>query len=59
MPGEKVSIPMTEEEIQKYTTIQYRAPEMCDLYMHKLINTKADIWVGNLTCSTWSCPSVG
>lgn len=44
MPGEKVSIPMTEEEIQKYTTIQYRAPEMCDLYMHKLINTKADIW---------------
>jgi len=35
----------------RYTTLQYRAPEMCDLYMRKLIDTKADIWVGNPTCS--------
>ena len=25
-------------------TLQYRAPEMVDLYSNKLINTKADMW---------------
>lgn len=33
-----------EEEIQKYTTLSYRAPEMVDLYSGKNITTKADIW---------------
>uniref|UniRef100_A0A1A9WKZ0 Protein kinase domain-containing protein n=1 Tax=Glossina brevipalpis TaxID=37001 RepID=A0A1A9WKZ0_9MUSC len=33
-----------EEEIQKYTTLSYRAPEMIDLYSGKNITTKADIW---------------
>ncbi|XP_055836741.1 AP2-associated protein kinase 1 isoform X2 [Episyrphus balteatus] len=33
-----------EEEIQKYTTLSYRAPEMIDLYSGKPITTKADIW---------------
>ncbi|KAH8293250.1 hypothetical protein KR018_003881 [Drosophila ironensis] len=33
-----------EEEIQKYTTLSYRAPEMIDLYAGKSITTKADIW---------------
>lgn len=33
-----------EEEIQKYTTLSYRAPEMVDLYAGKNITTKADIW---------------
>lgn len=33
-----------EEEIQKYTTLSYRAPEMIDLYSGKTITTKADIW---------------
>lgn len=33
-----------EEEIQKYTTLSYRAPEMVDLYSGKSITTKADIW---------------
>ncbi|KAK2720688.1 hypothetical protein QYM36_004542 [Artemia franciscana] len=33
-----------EEEIQKYTTLSYRAPEMVDLYPGKPITTKADIW---------------
>lgn len=32
-------------EIQKHTTLQYRAPEMIDLYQHKLISEKVDIWV--------------
>ncbi|XP_044860758.1 AP2-associated protein kinase 1 isoform X1 [Mauremys mutica] len=33
-----------EEEIKKYTTLSYRAPEMVNLYSGKLITTKADIW---------------
>ncbi|CAL1548454.1 unnamed protein product [Lymnaea stagnalis] len=33
-----------EEEIQKYTTLSYRAPEMIDLYGGTPISTKADIW---------------
>lgn len=32
-------------DIQKHTTLQYRAPEMIDLYQHKLISEKVDIWV--------------
>ncbi|XP_064537247.1 treacle protein isoform X2 [Drosophila montana] len=37
-------VTMVEEEIQKYTTLSYRAPEMIDLYSGKSITTKADIW---------------
>ncbi|XP_036069500.1 AP2-associated protein kinase 1 isoform X3 [Oryzias melastigma] len=33
-----------EEEIKKYTTLSYRAPEMINLYSGKAITTKADIW---------------
>lgn len=33
-----------EEEIKKYTTLSYRAPEMVNLYGGKIITTKADIW---------------
>lgn len=33
-----------EEEIRKFTTLSYRAPEMVDLYAEKNITTKADIW---------------
>lgn len=33
-----------EEEILKYTTLAYRAPEMVELYSGRLITTKADIW---------------
>lgn len=36
-----------EEEIQKYTTLSYRAPEMVDIYSGKPITTKADIWVSS------------
>lgn len=34
-----------EEEIKRYTTLSYRAPEMVDMYCGKPITTKADIWV--------------
>ncbi|XP_038641491.1 AP2-associated protein kinase 1 isoform X6 [Scyliorhinus canicula] len=33
-----------EDEIKKYTTLSYRAPEMVNLYCGKTITTKADIW---------------
>ncbi|XP_049280096.1 AP2-associated protein kinase 1 [Anopheles funestus] len=35
---------MVEEEIQKYTTLSYRAPEMIDLFNGQDITVKADIW---------------
>jgi len=38
-------IPHLENEINKYTTLAYRAPEMVDLYQKKDITEKADIWV--------------
>lgn len=33
-----------EEQITKYSTAMYRAPEMADLYSKQLINEKVDIW---------------
>ncbi|KAF5290296.1 hypothetical protein FQR65_LT11630 [Abscondita terminalis] len=33
-----------EDEIKRYTTLSYRAPEMVDMYCGKPITTKADIW---------------
>ncbi|XP_060552478.1 AP2-associated protein kinase 1-like [Ruditapes philippinarum] len=41
---EQHDIKQIEDEIQKYTTISYRSPEMIDLYGGKAITTKADIW---------------
>lgn len=38
-------VALVEEEIKKYTTLSYRAPEMVDMYSGKPITTKADIWV--------------
>jgi len=40
---------VVEEEIKKYTTLSYRAPEMVDMYCGKPITTKADIWVMYIT----------
>ncbi|KAJ2455140.1 Ark- serine/threonine protein kinase [Coemansia sp. RSA 2336] len=33
-----------EEEIQRMTTLEYRAPEMVDLYLQRGVTEKADIW---------------
>eukprot|EP00054_Salpingoeca_dolichothecata_P015404 m.88748 g.88748 ORF g.88748 m.88748 type:complete len:544 (-) comp21474_c0_seq2:22-1653(-) len=44
IPGTTHPVSDVEEEIQKYTTLPYRAPEMVDLYSHKPIDTKSDIW---------------
>uniref|UniRef100_A0A673FPL5 BMP-2-inducible protein kinase-like n=1 Tax=Sinocyclocheilus rhinocerous TaxID=307959 RepID=A0A673FPL5_9TELE len=40
----KDGIAVVEDEIKKYTTLSYRAPEMINLYQGKAITTKADIW---------------
>ncbi|POI32017.1 hypothetical protein CIB84_004232 [Bambusicola thoracicus] len=42
---QKDGVNVVEEEIKKYTTLSYRAPEMINLYGGKSITTKADIWV--------------
>ncbi|KFZ63990.1 BMP-2-inducible protein kinase, partial [Podiceps cristatus] len=41
---QKDGVHVVEEEIKKYTTLSYRAPEMINLYGGKPITTKADIW---------------
>ncbi|KAJ6228075.1 numb-associated kinase [Anaeramoeba flamelloides] len=33
-----------EEDIEKNTTLAYRAPEMIDLFLRQKIDTKSDIW---------------
>ena len=35
---------LVEEEVLKYTTLSYRAPEMIDLYAGRPIGTKSDVW---------------
>ncbi|XP_024116046.1 BMP-2-inducible protein kinase isoform X2 [Oryzias melastigma] len=40
----KDGVTAVEDEIKKYTTLSYRAPEMINLYAGKGITTKADIW---------------
>ena len=34
-----------EDQISRFTTLAYRAPEMVALHSGKSITTKADIWV--------------
>ncbi|KAK0398553.1 hypothetical protein QR680_002644 [Steinernema hermaphroditum] len=41
---DQFSLSYIEEEIQKYTTLSYRAPEMIDLYSNIPIGVKSDIW---------------
>ncbi|OQR78677.1 AP2-associated protein kinase 1-like, partial [Tropilaelaps mercedesae] len=40
----KNSVTQIEEEINRYTTLAYRAPEMIDFYGGRIITTAADIW---------------
>ncbi|KAI8822662.1 kinase-like domain-containing protein, partial [Fimicolochytrium jonesii] len=37
-------IRLLEEEVGKYTTLQYRSPELCDLYQKKGMTEKMDMW---------------
>lgn len=38
------SVLAIEDEIKRYTTLGYRAPEMIDIYSGQPITTKSDIW---------------
>ncbi|KAJ8404522.1 hypothetical protein AAFF_G00337890 [Aldrovandia affinis] len=40
----KDGVTAVEDEIKRYTTLSYRAPEMINLHEGKAITTKADIW---------------
>lgn len=35
---------LVEEDVQKHTTMQYRSPEMIDVYRKQPIDEKSDIW---------------
>ena len=37
-------VTQVEEEIKRYTTLSYRAPEMIDLYSEQPLTSKTDIW---------------
>eukprot|EP00045_Choanoeca_perplexa_P004545 m.39035 g.39035 ORF g.39035 m.39035 type:complete len:571 (-) comp12632_c0_seq1:70-1782(-) len=44
IPGKTHPIPVCEEIIQKYTTPNYRAPEMADMYNNIPLTYKTDVW---------------
>lgn len=35
---------LIEDDVQRHTTMQYRSPEMVDVYRKQAINEKSDIW---------------
>ncbi|KAI8366192.1 kinase-like domain-containing protein [Blakeslea trispora] len=44
IPNTLRDVQKLEDDIQRHTTLQYRAPEMVDVYQKKPVNEKADIW---------------
>lgn len=42
---QKMGIAQCEEQIKRFTTLAYRAPEMVDLYSGKSITISSDVWV--------------
>ncbi|CAO3688684.1 unnamed protein product [Rhizopus stolonifer] len=44
IPANLKDVQKLEDDIQRHTTLQYRAPEMIDVYQKKPVNEKADIW---------------
>lgn len=43
-PMTVVECRLVEEDVQKHTTMQYRSPEMIDVYRKQPIDEKSDIW---------------
>ncbi|KAJ2966460.1 hypothetical protein NUW58_g10657 [Xylaria curta] len=43
-PQTVVECRLIDEDIQKHTTMQYRSPEMVDVYRKQPIDEKSDIW---------------
>ncbi|KAF4695699.1 hypothetical protein FOZ60_003712 [Perkinsus olseni] len=51
----KAQMATLEEDIQRYTTLMYRSPEMVDLYTGLPITTKSDIWMCGCVLFTLIC----
>ncbi|EFX04248.1 serine/threonine-protein kinase [Grosmannia clavigera kw1407] len=43
-PASVVECRLMDEDVQKHTTLQYRSPEMVDVYRRQPIDEKSDIW---------------
>ncbi|ODA80434.1 hypothetical protein RJ55_03392 [Drechmeria coniospora] len=43
-PSSVVECRLMDEDVQKHTTLQYRSPEMIDVYRKQPLNEKSDIW---------------
>ncbi|KAI6777670.1 Serine/threonine-protein kinase-like protein [Emericellopsis cladophorae] len=43
-PTSVVECRLMDEDVQKHTTLQYRSPEMVDVYRKQPLNEKSDIW---------------
>ncbi|CAK7270732.1 Ark- serine/threonine protein kinase [Sporothrix epigloea] len=43
-PVSVVECRLLDEDVQKHTTLQYRSPEMIDVYRRQPIDEKSDIW---------------
>ncbi|KAK4231521.1 Serine/threonine-protein kinase ppk30 [Podospora fimiseda] len=43
-PNTVVECRLMDEDVQKHTTMQYRSPEMVDVYRKQPIDEKSDIW---------------
>lgn len=43
-PSTVVECRLMDDDVQKHTTLQYRSPEMIDVYRKQPLNEKSDIW---------------
>ncbi|KAJ3789280.1 hypothetical protein GGU10DRAFT_305522 [Lentinula aff. detonsa] len=43
-PANMQEIRALEEDLNRHTTLQYRAPEMIDAHLRRLIDEKSDVW---------------
>ncbi|PHH66049.1 hypothetical protein CDD81_574 [Ophiocordyceps australis] len=43
-PTTVVECRLADEDVQRHTTLQYRSPEMIDVYRKQPLNEKSDIW---------------
>ena len=48
MHPETLGASQCEDEIARFTTLAYRAPEMVSLFSGNTVTTKADIWVSHV-----------
>jgi AP2-associated kinase len=43
-PGSAAEIRALEADLNRHTTLQYRAPEMVDLYLRRPVDDRSDVW---------------